>query len=160
HLEQGKLFIYNGQTKQMIGAFSRQNNKGTFQNPRGFGTGLVYGDEVILELNVPQESGLNDIIQISGIVHGYRLINVPSQYGNRNAKIASFGSSGACQVNVNCAEGTNWQDEKKGVAMILVDGNRLCTGSLINNTCNNGELYFLTADHCLQGKDAVTNPDA
>lgn len=74
-------------------------------------------------------------------------------------------SSGNCQVNVNCNEGANWQQEKNAVAMILVNGNRYCTGSLINTTCSDDRPLLLTADHCLGGwannyikHDAITNP--
>ncbi|MEO6833557.1 MAG: 3-coathanger stack domain-containing protein [Chitinophagaceae bacterium] len=164
-----KLFVFNPQSKQVIGAFTSQNNKGTMANPRGFGTGLVYGSEVIIEVDIPKDYSITDIVQICSIVHGYRVINIPDEYSSKLAKVASFGSSGSCQVNVNCSEGINWQSEKRGIAMILVNGNRWCTGSLINNTCNNGDLYFLTANHCLGSqssvggiadKDAVTHPDA
>jgi lysyl endopeptidase len=167
HLQVGsKLYIYSTKTNQVIGAFSNQNNKGTFLNPRGFGTGLVYGDEVIMELDVPKDYINNNILQISAVVHGYRLINIPDQY--KTSTTPGFGVSSACEVNINCPEGSDWQDEKKGVALILVKGNRWCTGSLINNTCRNGEIYFLTANHCLGDqaviggidKDAISHPDA
>ena len=62
------------------------------------------------------------------------------------------GTSGECQVNINCSpEGDNWQDQKRSVAkMIMRVGDRayLCTGSLVNNTNYDGTLYFLTAYHC------------
>lgn len=35
--------------------------------------------------------------------------------------------------------------------MILVNGNRWCSGSLVNTTAGNLYPYFLTADHCLGG---------
>lgn len=66
--------------------------------------------------------------------------------------------SGDCQVNVNCSEGSSWQKEKNAVALILVDGVRWCTGSLINTTCNDDRPLLLTADHCLNGHDAISNP--
>jgi V8-like Glu-specific endopeptidase len=49
---------------------------------------------------------------------------------------------------VNCAVGADWQVEKRSVAMILSGGSALCTGSLVNNTANDGTPYFLTANHC------------
>src|SRR5690606_38211837 len=70
----------------------------------------------------------------------------------------SLGSSGPCQVNVNCSEGANWQQEKDAVAVILVNGIRWCTGSLVNTTCNDDRPLFLTANHCLQAGDAITHP--
>ena len=41
--------------------------------------------------------------------------------------------------------------------MILVNGTRWCTGSLINTTANDNRPYFLTANHCLDGFDAEIN---
>ncbi|MBE0642239.1 MAG: PKD domain-containing protein, partial [Bacteroidales bacterium] len=67
-----------------------------------------------------------------------------------------FGSSQWCEVNVNCPEGANWKNEKRGVAHILVKsggGTYLCSGSLINTTAYDLRPYFLTADHC--GQDAT-----
>jgi hypothetical protein len=158
----GKLYMYSVDRKHIIGGFTSVNNKGDLVNLKGFGTGLVYGDDIIIEYQEPQEVNHSAIISISGIVHGYRYINVPNQYN----KTDDFGNSGSCEVNVNCSEGVNWQNQKKGIALILVGGSRWCTGSLINNTSNSGDLLFLTANHCLGGwvnspaKDAVSNPNA
>lgn len=152
------LYIYRPDRKDMIGGFTAQNNKGPQTEPGGFGTGLVYGDKMILDLYEPADVQGQSIVSISHVVHGYRYINIPPGLGGPES---GFGTSGPCQVNVNCSpEGNNWQDEKKGVAMILVGGTRWCSGSLINNTCRNTEALFLTADHCLNGKDAVSNPNA
>jgi len=41
--------------------------------------------------------------------------------------------------------------EKNAVALILVNGYRYCTGSLVNTTANDFRPLFLTADHCLGG---------
>ncbi|HEY9114257.1 MAG TPA: T9SS type A sorting domain-containing protein, partial [Bacteroidales bacterium] len=52
---------------------------------------------------------------------------------------------------VNCPEGEDWQNEKNGVARVLVkEGSSLywCSGSLVNNTMQDGTPYFLTANHC------------
>lgn len=62
-----------------------------------------------------------------------------------------FGTSGSCNVNVNCDEGQEWQRQKRGVARIIVkqgSAQFYCTGSLINNTLADRLPYFLTANHC------------
>lgn len=56
--------------------------------------------------------------------------------------------SGWCQIDINCPEGTEWQKEKRSVAMIYFSG-YICTGSLINNARNDCRDYFLTAHHCI-----------
>ncbi len=147
--EGGKFFVYSKDRKHSIGAFTYKNNKGDNINPRGFATGLVYGNDVVLEYYQPKDISSEAIISIEYVVHGYRFINV----GGRG-----IGSSGSCQVNINCEEGKNWQCEKNSVAMIVVQGCRLCTGALINTTNYSQEPFFLTANHCITGLgDAMTN---
>lgn len=156
--EGGRLWIYNTDRSHVIGAFSSANNK----KSGGFATGLVYGDEVILEYYEPYEVEGQGRLSISRAVHGYRYIDVSlHQLEDGAGSQEAFGGSGDCQVNVNCSpEGDNWQDEKRSIAMILVDGFRWCTGSLVNTTRGDCTPYFLTADHCLtDGYDAVSNPD-
>jgi hypothetical protein len=112
-----------------------------------------------LEYYLPKRVKEQGIISIAYVVHGYRYINLPELLE------AGFGTSGSCQVNINCSEGVNWQQEKNAVAMILVNGNRYCTGSLVNTTANDRRPLFLTADHCLGGwansvkHDAITAPN-
>ncbi len=160
--ENGQLYLYNSAKTHHIGGFTERNNKGSKVNPGKFGTGLVYGDRIILEYFEPFKVKGEGKISISWVVHGYRYIDILNPLNTENA---GFGNSGPCQVNVNCSpEGDNWQDEKKSVAMVLVGGFRWCTGSLINNTRLDGTSYFLTADHCIKyanpPKDAIIDPDA
>lgn len=107
----------------------------------------------ILEYYVPSNLSQVGKISIAYVVHGYRYIKVP---GSRD-----FGNSGSCQVNINCPEGDNWQNEKNAVALILVNGVRICSGSLVNNTSGNKAPLFLTANHCLTpyNADAITSPN-
>lgn len=155
------LYLYRSDKKQLIGGFTNINNKGSKANIKGFGTGLLYGEEVILELFEPREIINQSIINIAKVIYGYRNIRLPKAFEN----VENYGGSGSCQVNVNCSEGNNWQNEKRGIAMILVNGNRYCTGSIVRSNVDDGQLYFLTADHCLGGwgnptvKDAISNPD-
>ena len=140
--EGGKFFVYSKDKKHTIGAFTSTNNKGDRENIRGFATGLIYGDNVMLEYYQPKEATTDAIISIDYIVHGYRYIRINEP---------GYGASGACTINVNCEEGQDWQYEKKSVALIVVDGERWCTGSLINTTDLSHKPYLLTADHCLGG---------
>lgn len=158
------FYLYKPDKSQLAGGFTNANNtSATRETARSFGTELIYGEEVILEVFEPEAVAGQSIINISDIVHGYRSLNFPARHEHNNSTEAS----GSCQVNVNCSEGSNWQDEKRGIVRILVRGNGYCSGSLVNNTAQNGELYVLTANHCLQDlgtgaqiEDAVTDPDA
>lgn len=147
--EGGKFFIYSKDKRHSIGAFTSRNNKGDRENIRDFATELIYDSEVVLEYYQPKEVTTDAIISVESIVHGYRYI----YWGQR-----FYGDTGNCMVNINCLEGQNWQNEKKAIAMIVVGGNRICTGALINTTELSPKPYFLTANHCLNGQDAVTSP--
>jgi hypothetical protein len=150
--DSAKFFIYSANKKHHIGAVASVNNKGGKYEPKGFATGLVYGDKCTLEYYVPHYVKEVGIISVAYVVHGYRYILVLEEDG--------FGTSGDCQVNVNCSEGYNWRAEKQAVALIVVNGAYWCTGSLVRNTSNDYKPYFLTANHCLDtGKDAITDPN-
>ena len=159
--DDAKFFVYSNDRRHSIGAFTSLNNKGSRNDTQGFATGLVYSDQVTLEYYLPNNVKDVGIISISGIVHGYRYIMPEYWYGN----VPGNNLSGNCQVNINCPEGNNWQNEKRAVALIIVNGTRMCTGSLVNNTNNDNSPYFLTADHCLVNEygskiyDAINNPN-
>jgi lysyl endopeptidase len=111
---------------------------------------LCFGDDMFIELREPLNTRPSEIT-IDRIMYGYR------STGNPQVQLLKINDSDSCQVNVNCAEGDNWQDEKRGVARILVvnpQGQGYCSGSLVNNTALDCKPLFLTALHC--GVDATT----
>jgi hypothetical protein len=138
-----KLFIYSNNHKRSIGAFTSNNNKGSKDNIQGFTTDLIYSDLVTLEYYLPKNAEEIGVISIAYVVHGYRYIMVE---GTRDI---GYDQSAWCNININCIDGQDLQNEKHAVAMVLVDGDRWCTGSLVNTTAGDGRLLFLTADHCL-----------
>lgn len=136
--EEAYFFVYNAQKDHVIGSYNSFNNK-----PGGtFATVPVRGETCILEYYEPLKVKGKGKLSVSHVIHAYKdLLN-----------IAGFGSSGACNVNVNCPEGDEWRDQQRGVAMILNgSNNRICSGSMINNTAEDGTPYFLTANHCGSG---------
>ena len=150
--EGGKLFVYSKNKKQSIGAFTSRNNKGERERPRGFATGIVSGDDVILEYYQPREVNADAIISIEYVVHGYRDV----YWGD-----LPYGNTGDCMINVNCEEGQDWQEEKNAVAFVLLEGTYYCSGSLITTTSLSEVPLFLTANHCVfdVDKDAETAPN-
>lgn len=103
--EGGKLFIYATDRGSSIGAFTSKNNKNSSSD--GFATGLVFSNDVTVEYYEPLVVKGQGVFSIAYLVSGYRLISEILQEGK------SLGSSGSCQVNINCPEGANWQNEKK-----------------------------------------------
>jgi len=140
----GKLFLYNEDKTQVIGAFTYENN----DDSKTFATQPIYGDIVCLEYYEPERVISKPSIHIHEIGYMYR--------GFALYKNPSWTEpSEPCEVNINCSPvGDNWQDEKKGVCRILVKlGSQYgyCTGSLINNTNQDCTPYLLSAYHCYEG---------
>jgi len=145
--DSSKLFIYSKDGKQSMGAFTSLNNKGDKNNPRGFATGLIFSDQLILEYHLPKEVKDTGVISISSVIHGYLF-----SHGSWLDSLDYIGSVifDPCRnKNINCPEGQNWQNEKNAVAFILVGEHIWCSGSLVNNTKNDYRPLFLTADHCI-----------
>ncbi|HRH68009.1 MAG TPA: T9SS type A sorting domain-containing protein [Flavobacteriales bacterium] len=138
--EGGDLTIWSADRKEFIGVFDHTHNK----EYNSFAVGLVHSDKVVIEYYERAVVNGKAQIHIGTIIHGYR--KVLNKFEVREK--SPFGSSGSCNMNVNCPDGAAWQTEKRGVALILNGGSAWCTGSLINNTAQNGAPYFLTAAHC------------
>lgn len=146
--EGSQYYLYNDNHKQLLGFYDNRTNPVKSER---FSTRMVQGETTHLELVLPPNISTEDVIlEIEGAVYNYRGVDHMISY-YQDEKETGFGESGACNVNINCPEGDNWQTEKKGVAEIfIIDGMSAgwCSGTLVNNTANDGTPYFLTADHC------------
>ncbi|MBP1629544.1 MAG: protease [Bacteroidetes bacterium] len=139
----GELYLYNKDKSKVIGAFTSINN----HQQKTFATELIEGDEMTLEYFQPNTVKDKAEIEVSELGYAYRDIL-------SNEKAGEFGSSGSCNVNVNCAEGANYRNQQRGVVRIMIKMNSFsmgwCTGSLVNNTSRDLKPYLLTAAHCVE----------
>lgn len=131
------FYVYSADRKMILGAFTEQNN----MPERVFSTAPVKGDYIILEYNEPAGTKIPADLQLSSVTHAYKDI-----FGMFNTE--NFGNSGSCNRNVVCPEGDPWRNQIRSVAMIISGGSRICTGSLVNNTRNDGTPFFMSANHC------------
>ncbi len=133
------VFVWSTNRDEFLGSFTNQNNVGHHK----LAVGLVHNDKIVIEYREPANVTTEAKLSIEQISHGYRPV-----INKWKEDKGPFGTSGSCNMNVNCPDGDPWQDEKRGVALILNGGSAWCTGSLINNTNEDGTPYFLTAAHC------------
>lgn len=143
HIPAGaSLYLFDDEKTNRVGAYTARNNR----EDGLLGTELMHGDHMIVEYYEPANVAGQGRFMIESVVHGYRgLAEI------QNELTRALNSSGACNIDVNCTLGDLWKNQIRSVAMIVVNGNGICTGALINNTCNDGTPYFLTANHCLGG---------
>ncbi|MBN8696886.1 MAG: T9SS type A sorting domain-containing protein [Bacteroidetes bacterium] len=134
--EGSSLTVYSPDLKQIY-SYDYSNNQGN----KLFSTEFIQGEEQIIEYFEPAEVRDQGSLRITSLSHQYRSV-----------------LADPCEVNIICTpEGTNWQDEKKGVCRIyVVEGSQAgyCSGTLINNTSLDCKRYILTAFHC--GVSATT----
>jgi len=128
-----QLFIYNVDRTVVLGAFTNMNNG------KYLATEFIYDNEIVVEFSTQYTERV--------IPFGIRGIGV-SVLANSSR---DFGDADFCEILVNCPEGADWQNEKRGVTRILVaEGTKLywCTGALVNNANLDATPYMLTANHC------------
>lgn len=134
--EGNELYFYNLDKSFILGKFTAYH---LYEGE--LGSELIPGNTVIAEYYVaPNNLTSNASLQIDRVTHGYRTAN--------EFAAKAFGSSGGCNMNVNCPDGMPWADQKRGAVMLVSGSNGFCSGSLINNTQNDGKPYVLTANHC------------
>ncbi len=149
----GELFVWNASREAFLGSFTYANEKPW----DGLAIGLLDGSGVVLEYRQPQGLMETPALIVSQAVQGYRsLLKRAAEVDEKMNVQGPFGNSGSCNINVNCPEGADWQIEKTAVALIVNGGFASCSGSMINNTANDGTPYFLTANHCLGNPNTWT----
>lgn len=131
-----KLFVYNPAKTEYYGAFTQAH---VSPSDLMLGTELIYDDSVIVELLIPQSASSSVSLEIWRISHGYRDL--------KEQVMRSFGDAGSCNNNARCPSYAAWDNQIRS-GICLVNGSEFCSAALINNTCNDGTPYVLTANHC------------
>jgi hypothetical protein len=101
-------------------------------------TPVVISEDVVIELLMPTRAMNDYTLELTSINSGYRF------FGEDLVQ----DKSGSCNIDVVCAEGDDWRSEINSVGVISTGGSTFCTGSMLNNTAEDGSPYFLTANHC------------
>ncbi len=145
-LSQGSTFYVQNMDGQMVSKIvTKADQLEDFQQH----IALCFGDNLALTL-IDKANATPSEFTLNRVIYNYRSTGNPGPN--------KINESGSCEVNVNCPEGANYQDEKRGVARIYVVGSSgagWCSGTLVNNTAQNCKPLFLTALHC--GPSASTS---
>ncbi len=139
-LEPGtRIFISDPSGKHVLGAFTDQNNKPSGSLPVSY----LQGDELIIQMEVPPGSTGFGELQIGSVRYAY----LPVFEKKSALDDPYYGSSGNCNVDINCQLGDEWQVVKNSVVRLL--NIEKCSGLLINNVKQDGKAYVYTAAHCV-----------
>ena len=100
-------------------------------------TPVVLGDEASVILTLPAGHRDDHELRLVRVGRGYRY------FGEIRTQ-----KQGDCNIDVVCPEAVGWEDEIRSVGVYQLGAIWKCTGALINNTAQDGQPYFLTANHC------------
>jgi len=131
----GKLFIYSADRSHVVGSFDYRNNSADKVLP----VQPVAGEAIIVEYSEPANVSFTGHFIISEVNHDYR--NIFKTEPNADL-IKDF----ACMPDVLCSDAAN--EIIRSTVLLIINGNTMCTGSLLNNTSSDGKPYLLTAVHC------------
>lgn len=139
------VYVYSPDQEFLLGAFTSFNQKKNYK----LAIAPVPGDELVIEYYEPENADFEGVLEINRIGHAYKDI-----FGTNDNR---FGLSGSCNIDINCTEGADWQKEKRAVCRMIVDNSFLCTGTLVNNTKNDGTPYVFSANHCIDNQSSAEN---
>lgn len=143
-----KLYVYNNEKDDLLRPFTHHNN-----NPEEvLGTWLVEGNQAWIEYYQPANVSGKAKITVGSVVHGYRTAETFQK---------GLNDSGDCNQDVDCditppsdpfQLNTRKEEVKKAAGILVTGGFGFCSGTLVNNTNNDGTPYFITANHCSGGE--------
>lgn len=137
--EKARLYVIGTKSGLIKGAYTSENNSSS----QVLAVEPVAGDELLIQYEEPVEVAFPGVLEISRISHDF--MGVSSAGDHR-----PLGISSSCNVNINCDLANGTENIRDAVCRIIVEGVDLCTGTMINNTDNDGKPYLLTAYHCIE----------
>jgi hypothetical protein len=150
------IYLYNDEKSDLLGAYKDNSNN----EKQMLGTWFVKGEKLWIEYYEPKDVQGQGILNISSVIHGYRMAHTFQKGYNSLEKI---NESGDCNHDVDCPIGADFEAErdilKKSVALLSLNNGYICSGALVNNTSQDKTPYFLTANHCYTDpNDIDSNP--
>lgn len=131
----GFINFYDPQKEVLRGAYDSRS----FHERGNFTHDDIPGEEIIIELYEPANAIGQSFLTVESL--GYTYI-MPEHL---------LKTSGSCNVDVNCSEGSAWEAQKKAVVRIKIykgGWTGWCSGTLMNNTAQDCRPLILTAWHC------------
>jgi lysyl endopeptidase len=135
--DHARLFLISMKTGEIKGAYTSGNHS----DSQVLAIEPVEGDEILVQYEEPVQSLFPGEFQITKVSHDFVGITTNDH--------RPLGVSGACNVNVNCDVANGSEEIRDAVCRIIIGGAEICSGTMVNNTAQDGIPYILTANHCI-----------
>lgn len=141
-----ELFVYDDPRATVRGAYTEFENRLDGQ----FAIRPLRGEALTLEYFEPARVRGRGQLLLSAVTHDY--LDVLGMIEDR----AGGGVAQACEVDVACPLGAAWANQiDAAVRVMSLPSGLLCSGSLLNNTANDGTILLLSAAHCSDLANAI-----
>ncbi len=132
-----QLTIESLTTHKIYGPFTPADNEVHNQ----LWTPIIPGDEIRLKLETTIAEKDNIQLLLTHVNHGFVDFS-------RNGKLSPCHVDVACGANDGFPINDEFRDQINAVGVISIDGERFCSGVLLNNARRDETPYFLSAAHC------------
>jgi hypothetical protein len=137
--EGAEVYIYNKTQTKIIGPLTSKDNPKSGMLP----IPPIQGDTITVEYHAPYNTTTK--LRIGEVNHDYR--------GFKGLPAANTETSDNCSAYTTCVSEIN--QVKQSVCLLIIEGAYYCSGTLINNTANDGKPYLLTAAHCIDNEQGT-----
>jgi lysyl endopeptidase len=132
-----RLYIYSEDKKQHLGPFTRNDNR---QEGEVLVTPPIYGDRLIVEYYEPFAFRGQGRFKIQSVQHGYR-------------DLSAWSSSSSTCLDILSPNPSLGNISSSVLMMIVDNGQRIATGTMVNNSSQNSTPYLLTSLAALKGNE-------
>lgn len=134
-LPDAEIYLYDPAKEMILGAFDGEHNPVNGRIAISFPN-----DTVIIELYEPSDAGVSSVLNLFKVGYVFKTSETNSDEND-------------CYRDVACPEGNGWEQQTRSVVKMNIPNQsfnwKYCSGTLINNTCNDGAPLILTAFHNL-----------
>jgi hypothetical protein len=137
-----RVFVYSPDRSRVLGAYTEANEQANGM----LAIQPLPGDTLVIEYVHPDDVGNAGNaaeaprLALASVVHDYRDFFA-------HASGLAVERAASCLVDINCPAGAPYQDIKRA-SIGISTGGIWCSGSILNNTGEDGTPYMLTAEHC------------
>jgi hypothetical protein len=152
---QGAATAYTIPAQEVLDTLARNRAAGDSSDAgRTYWAPMVEGSEATLEIELPASVATAGVeIAIPRVSHLFGSPLAAADAGSNITKAAV----GTCEVDVVCDGSYNSESNAVARMSFVEDGAAfLCTGTLVNNSKNDGTPYFLGANHCISTQTAAS----
>lgn len=146
--ENARLFVFDPEKENIYGAFTSLNNK-------PYKKLAIYplpGEVMMVQYEEPFDALFQGELEIGFVNHDYiGVVDLKNRFKKR--------PSGLCNVDINCESGINSETIQQSVCRIF-SGGELGTGTLINNTQEDGQPLVISAFHVYEKEDVKEDIDS